>query len=86
MNILNETTSSRSPGLPDTNGRLEILHAHTAQMVKFNKLAADVDLEDLAKRTRGFSGAEIEGLVYRAQCIAIVRLTLCQVGGALCRS
>ncbi len=57
----------RSSGLPDENGRLEILHIHTAQMVKFNTLAADVDLEDLAKRTHHFSGAEIEGLVRSAQ-------------------
>ncbi len=60
----------RSPGLPDENGRLEILRIHTAQMVKSNKLAADVDLEDLAKRTRNFSGAEIEGLVRSAQSTA----------------
>ncbi len=39
-------------------------------MVKFNTLAADVDLEDLAKRTRNFSGAEIEGLVRSAQSTA----------------
>ncbi len=60
----------RYSGLPDENGRLEILRIHTAQMVKFNKLAADVDLEDLAKRTRNFSGAEIEGLVRSAQSTA----------------
>lgn len=61
-------------GLPDENGRLEILRIHTAQMTKFNKLAHDVDLEDLAKRTRNFSGAEIEGLVRSAQSTAMNRL------------
>ncbi len=71
----------RYSGLPDENGRLEILRIHTAQMVKFNKLAADVDLEDLAKRTRNFSGAEIEGLVRSAQSTAMNKLV--QVGGAL---
>ncbi len=50
-------------------------------MVKSNKLAADVDLEDLAKRTRNFSGAEIEGLVRSAQSTAMNKLV--QVGGAL---
>ncbi len=52
------------------NGRLEILCIHMAQMVKFNKLAADLDLDDLAKCTRNFSGAEIEGLVHSAQSTA----------------
>ncbi len=51
-----------------------------AQMAKFNKLGADVYLEDLAKRTRNFSGAEIEGLVHSAQSTAMNKLV--QVGGA----
>ncbi len=67
-------------GLPDENGRHEILHIHTAQMKKHGKMAPDVDLADLAKRTRNFSGAEIEGLVRSAQSTAMNKLV--QVGGA----
>ena len=44
-------------GLPDEQGRVEILDIHTSRMRKNNKLAADVDLDDLAKRTRNFSGS-----------------------------
>ena len=61
-------------GLPDEQGRVEILDIHTSRMRKNNKLAADVDLDDLAKRTRNFSGAELEGLVRSAQSTAMNRL------------
>lgn len=60
-------------GLPDEEGRLQILDIHTAQLKKNSKLAEDVDLKDLAKRTRNFSGAEIEGLVRSAQSTAIYK-------------
>lgn len=49
-------------------------------MKKHGKMAPDVDLADLAKRTRNFSGAEIEGLVRSAQSTAMNKLV--QVGGA----
>ena len=61
-------------GLPDENGRVEILNIHTAQMRKHKKLAEDVNLAELAKRTRNFSGAEIEGLVRSAQATAMNKL------------
>lgn len=61
-------------GLPDEHGRVQILVIHTAQMRKFNKLASDVSLEELASKTKNFSGAEIEGLVRAAQSTAMNRL------------
>lgn len=61
-------------GLPDENGRVEILNIHTSLMKKHNKLAEDVDIEDLAKKTRNFSGAELEGLVRSAQATAMNKL------------
>ena len=53
--------STEHVGLPDENGRVEILQIHTAQMIKYKKLAEDVNIKELAKRTRNFSGAELEG-------------------------
>lgn len=54
-------------GLPDENGRLEILRIHTRNM----KLAEDVDPEAVAKETHGFVGADIAALCTEAamQCI-----------------
>lgn len=58
-------------GLPDEHGRLQILSIHTGTMKKNNKLAQDVSLEMLAKKTKNFSGAEIEGLVKSATAFAL---------------
>jgi len=52
--------------LPDENGRVQILKIHTNPLSDNNRLGADVDLEDLAKNTQNFTGAEIEGLVRAA--------------------
>ena len=54
-------------GLPDENGRLEILRIHTRNM----KLADDVDPEMVAKETHGCVGADIAALCTEAamQCI-----------------
>merc|ERR1712194_726864 len=45
-------------GVPDDNGRLEILRIHTKNM----KLAADVKLEEIAGNTHGFVGADLAQL------------------------
>lgn len=45
-------------GLPDENGRLEIMRIHTRNM----KLADDVDAEAIAKETHGFVGADMAAL------------------------
>merc|ERR1719148_107186 len=54
-------------GVPDDNGRLEIMRIHTKNM----KLAADVKLEDIASNTHGFVGADLAQLCTEAalQCI-----------------
>merc|ERR1712023_582717 len=54
-------------GVPDENGRLEVLRIHTKNM----KLAMDVDLEQLAKETHGYVGADLAALCTEAamQCI-----------------
>ena len=61
-------------GLPDKEGRFDILGIHTAHMKKMNMLDPNIDFHDLAERTRNFSGAEIEGLVKSAANTAMNRL------------
>ncbi len=52
---------------PDTNSRLEILKIHTRYM----PLAEDVDLYEVARRTEGYSGADLEALVREAAMRAL---------------
>jgi vesicle-fusing ATPase len=59
--------------LPDEDGRVQILKIHTAQMRKHGNLDPDVDLKELAHRTKNFSGAEISGLVRSATSFALNR-------------
>ena len=57
-------------GVPDTNGRLEILQVHTRGM----PLADDVDIERYAQNTHGFVGADIESLAKEAAMNALRRI------------
>jgi len=57
-------------GLPDEKGRLQIIRIHTNKMRTNNFMGEDVSLEDLAEKTKNFSGAEIEGLVKSATSFA----------------
>ena len=59
--------------LPDENGRLQILKIHTAGMRDKGRLDRDVDLAELAHRSKNFSGAEISGLVRSATSFALNR-------------
>ncbi|HHV19596.1 MAG TPA: AAA family ATPase [Thermoanaerobacterales bacterium] len=53
--------------LPDREGRLEILKLHT----KDKPLASNVNLEQIAKETFGFSGAHLENLCNEAAIFAM---------------
>lgn len=57
--------------LPTEQGRLEILHIHTRKMEENKCLDKDVNLEQIAKSTDNFSGAELEDLVQRAVSRAV---------------
>jgi len=57
-------------GLPDRKGRLQVLHIHTRGM----PLAEDVDLENIASRTHGFVGADLEALAKEAAMGALRRI------------
>ena len=54
-------------GVPDKNGRLEILHVHTRGM----PLAPDVNLEKIASVTHGFVGADLAALCKEAAMHAL---------------
>ena len=43
-------------GLPDEQSRLQILKIYTALMIKNDRLDTDVNLEELAKKTKNFTG------------------------------
>jgi len=51
---------------PDVKGRLQILKVHSRNV----PLASDVDLENVARSTPGFTGAELASLVNEAAIIA----------------
>jgi transitional endoplasmic reticulum ATPase len=57
-------------GVPDQPGRREILGIHTRGM----PLAQDVNLDDLARRTYGFVGADIAALAREAALEAVRRI------------
>lgn len=59
--------------LPDENGRLQILQIHTNKMKENSFLAPDINLQELAARTKNFSGAELEGVVKSAVSYALNR-------------
>ena len=53
--------------LPDLSGRREILDLYSKKV----KIAPDVDLQDLARGTTGFSGADLENLLNEAALHAV---------------
>ena len=57
-------------GVPDQNGRREILGIHTRGM----PLSASVDLDELARQTYGFVGADLAALTREAALEAVRRI------------
>ncbi|BCU68276.1 AAA family ATPase [Sulfolobales archaeon HS-7] len=55
--------------LPDKQGRLEILQIHTRNM----PLGRDINLEELAELTHGYTGADLSALVREAAMYALRR-------------
>jgi SpoVK/Ycf46/Vps4 family AAA+-type ATPase len=62
-------------GLPKYEGRIEIFNIHTSKLRENKLLTPDVDFKALSKKTDGFSGADIQGLVQRAVSFSIERLS-----------
>ena len=59
--------------MPDEHGRYQILNIHTAEMRKNGVMDPDVDIKELARLTKNFSGAGIGGLVKSATSFAFHR-------------
>jgi vesicle-fusing ATPase len=59
--------------LPDEKGRAQILKIHTTKMRTNDVLEKDVNVDELAKLTKNFSGAELSGLVKAASSFAFSR-------------
>ena len=56
-------------GLPDVKGRAQILEVH----IKDKKLDGEITLTEIAKRTAGFSGADLENLMNESAILAARR-------------
>ncbi|CAE7587791.1 ftsH1, partial [Symbiodinium pilosum] len=56
-------------GLPDVKGRQQILNVH----IRNKKLEEEITLTDIAKRTAGFSGADLENLMNESAILAARR-------------
>ncbi|PIN75767.1 ATPase [Candidatus Woesearchaeota archaeon CG10_big_fil_rev_8_21_14_0_10_36_11] len=57
-------------GVPDKNGRLEVLKIHTRNM----PLAKNINLKEIAKVTHGFVGADLNALAKEAAMIVLRRV------------
>eukprot|EP00285_Hemiselmis_virescens_P016995 CAMPEP_0173380742 /NCGR_PEP_ID=MMETSP1356-20130122/3373_1 /TAXON_ID=77927 ORGANISM="Hemiselmis virescens, Strain PCC157" /NCGR_SAMPLE_ID=MMETSP1356 /ASSEMBLY_ACC=CAM_ASM_000847 /LENGTH=739 /DNA_ID=CAMNT_0014334443 /DNA_START=165 /DNA_END=2384 /DNA_ORIENTATION=- len=60
-------------GLPDEAGRVQILSIHTGGMKKGGFLDEGVSVDELAKMTKNYTGAEIEGVCKAAASYAFER-------------
>ena len=57
--------------LPNENGRQEILQIHTSTIKSNNILDQNINLKEIARLTKNYTGAELEGLVRNAISISI---------------
>ncbi len=58
-------------GIPNEEGRKQILDIHTKPLIESKCIAADVSIVDIAGVTKNYTGAELEGLVRDARSYAI---------------
>ena len=59
--------------LPDEHGRVQILNIHTKKMRENGILGPDVDLEQIAKQAKNYTGAELESVVKSAKSFSLNR-------------
>jgi len=56
---------------PDEKARLAILKVHTRSIAEKKMLGKDINLSEIARKTAGFSGADLEGLAREAALLAL---------------
>ncbi|KAL4474775.1 hypothetical protein ABPG74_001471 [Tetrahymena malaccensis] len=61
-------------GLPDDKGRLDILKIHTATMFKNGTIDPNINLEEIVRDTKNYTGADIEQLVKVALSYSIGKM------------
>ena len=59
--------------LPNEEGRKQIFHIHTKSQKANNLLSDDVDIDELARMTSNYTGAEIAGVVRSAASFALFK-------------
>jgi vesicle-fusing ATPase len=57
--------------LPDEKGRRQIFNIHTSALKESKRLSHDVDIDELARETPNYTGAEIAGVVKSAVSFAM---------------
>ena len=73
-------------GLPTEHGRTQILDIHTSAMRESGALDAGVDIGEMARATKNFTGAELAGLCRAAAQSAMrgaIDINTMQVRGAM---
>lgn len=60
-------------GIPQEEGRLQIFKIHTKQLTIENLLANDVNIPELARIAKNYTGAEIEAVVKNASSYAMTK-------------
>lgn len=61
--------------LPDLNGRTQILNIHTNKLKNNNFIDDNVNINDIAIKTKNYTGAELEAVVRSAFSLAQARVT-----------
>lgn len=59
--------------VPDKQARVDIFNIYTRNLKKYGYLAEDVNIEELAELTEGYTGAEIEGLINNVKSFVILQ-------------
>ncbi|EFC40197.1 predicted protein [Naegleria gruberi] len=60
-------------GLPNEEGRMQILKIHTQKLQENKFLSSDVDFASIVERTKNYTGSDIMGLVASARSFAMSR-------------
>lgn len=60
-------------GIPNEDGRIQILNIHTKTLKEEHLLDKDVNIEQLAHQAKNYTGAELEAVVKNASSYAMTK-------------